>query len=236
MAHLGLHDVSVSFPIYGSHATSLKQTLVSAAAGGKIGTDTSVTVVEALRHVTFDLNDGDRIGVLGHNGSGKSTLLRVLAGVYRPSRGTISRQGTITSLIDPAMGIEHDATGRENIYLRGLIMGLSRAQVHDVFDDICAFSGLGNYLSLPVRTYSTGMLMRLAFAIATSIRCDIVLMDEWLSVGDTEFQVQAELRLRQVMNNAGILVIATHSESLVKRECNRQLRLRHGEIDALADI
>jgi lipopolysaccharide transport system ATP-binding protein len=236
MAHLCLNNISVHFPIYGANATSLKQTIAAAATGGRIGKDTNVTVIEALRDISFTLHDGDRLGILGHNGSGKSTLLRVLAGVYPPMRGTIRRIGSVTSLIDPAVGIEQEATGQENIFLRGLVMGLTKAQIADVYDDICLFSGLGEYLSLPVRTYSTGMLMRLAFSIATSLPRDIVLMDEWLSVGDAIFQEQAELRLRTLTQTAGILVIATHSEALVARECNKRLLLQHGQIRSITCI
>jgi len=230
MALLDLANVGVDFPVYGTHATSLKHTLASAATGGRIGTDTGVTVVQALRDITLTLQDGDRLGIVGHNGSGKSTLLRVFTGVYPPTTGLRRSEGSIASLIDPALGIEADATGQENIYLRGLVMGWSRVRINKVFDDICQFSGLGEYLTLPVRTYSTGMLMRLAFSIATCIRCDIVVMDEWLSVGDTAFQLNAESRLKQMVSEAGILVIATHSWGLVERECNKVLELSHGGI------
>jgi len=230
MACLQLQDVSVDFPIYGAHAKSFKQTLAAAATGGRIGTDTGVAVVQALRDITIELNNGDRLGVIGHNGSGKSTLLRVFAGVYPPTSGALTIKGSVASLIDPALGIEADATGEENIYLRGLVMGLSRAEVDSVFDNICLFSGLGDYLALPVRTYSTGMLMRLAFSIATAIRSDILLMDEWLAVGDVAFQRHAESRLRAVVDDAGILVLASHSYDLVCRECNKVLELSHGTV------
>jgi len=230
MALLDLVNVRVDFPVYGTHSHSLKQTLAAAATGGRIGTDTGVAVVQALRDITITLKDGDRLGIVGHNGSGKSTLLRVLTGVYPPTAGIRRSEGSISSLIDPALGIEADATGKENIYLRGLVMGWSRARVKSVFDDVCQFSGLGDYLGLPVRTYSTGMLMRLAFSIATCIRCDIIVMDEWLSVGDAEFQANAENRLKRIVSEAGILVVATHSWGLVQRECNKAVELSHGSI------
>jgi len=230
MACLLLQDAAVDFPIYGAHAKSFKQALAAAATGGRIGTDTGVAVVQALRDITIELHNGDRLGIIGHNGSGKSTLLRVFAGVYPPTSGTLTIDGSVASLIDPGLGIEPDATGEENIYLRGLVMGLSRGEVAGVFEDICSFSGLGDYLSLPVRTYSTGMLMRLAFSIATSIRSDILLMDEWLSVGDTSFQAAAESRLRTVVDDAGILVLASHCPELISRECNKVLELSHGAV------
>jgi lipopolysaccharide transport system ATP-binding protein len=185
-------------------------------------------MIRALSDITIDLKDGDRLGIIGHNGAGKSTLLRVLAGVYPPTRGTYSRSGTIGSLLDPMLGMEMDATGYENIFLRGMILGWSRRDVVRLTPDIAEFSGLGDYLEMPARTYSTGMLMRLGFSIATAIHCEILLMDEWLSVGDADFQQQAEERLRAVVANTGILVLASHSPGLISRECNAVLELCHG--------
>lgn len=228
--HIKLDNVSVRFPILGTGSHSLKKTLAASVTGGRLGRDTRITYIEALRNINLELKNGDRLGLLGHNGAGKSTLLRVLAGVYDPTSGAIDSQGTISSLIDPMLGIEAEATGMENILLRGLMMGMSRREIEDVTDDICEFSGLGDYLEMPVRTYSTGMLMRLAFAISTSVRADILLLDEWLSVGDADFIERAERRLRDVTNAAGILVLASHSPELIARECNRVIRLSHGEI------
>jgi len=225
---LTLENVSVEFPIFGAHATSLKTTLASAATGGRIGVHTGITVVQALRGISLDLRDGDRVGLVGHNGSGKSTLLQTLAGVYPPTSGAYRRRGTIASLVNPLLGIELDASGYENILIRGLVLGIDRAAIRRAMPDIAEFSGLGDYLSMPVRTYSTGMMMRLAFSIVTSIRTDILLMDEWLSVGDEQFQRQAEERLRTLVSSAGILVIASHSPTLIARECTRKIELSHG--------
>ena len=230
---LKLENVSIEFPIFGAHATSLKTTLASAATGGRIGVNTGVTVVQALRDISLDLRDGDRLGLVGHNGAGKSTLLQVLAGVYPPTRGLYRRQGTIASLINPLLGIELDASGYENILIRGLVLGNDRKTIQRLIPDIAEFSGLGDYLSMPVRTYSTGMMMRLAFSIVTSIRTDILLMDEWLSVGDEQFQRQAEERLREVVSKAGILVLASHSRPLIDKECTTVLELYHGTVTGL---
>lgn len=230
MASLVLEDVSVAFPIYGAAATSLTSTLAVAATGGRIGRDTGVTTVEALRGVSLSLADGDRLGVMGHNGAGKSTLLQVLAGVYPPTGGRIRRTGTITSLVNPTFGIERDATGYENILIRGLIQGLGRREIARLTPEIAEFSGLGDYLSMPVRTYSTGMLMRLAFSIVTSFRADIVLMDEWLAVGDVEFRERGAARLRDLIRTTGILVLASHAEELIARECDTVVELVHGAI------
>jgi lipopolysaccharide transport system ATP-binding protein len=230
MAHIQLKNVCVDFPVFGTHAISIKQTLAVAATGGRIGSETGVTVIQALRDVCLDLRDGDRLGVMGHNGAGKSTLLRTLAGAYPPTRGSYTREGRVASLIDPMLGIELDATGYENITLRGLMMGLRNGDIKRLTPEIADFSGLGEYLNMPARTYSTGMLMRLGFSIATAVRADILIMDEWLSVGDSEFQRHAEERLRGIVNNSGILVLASHSPALLERECSRTVELRHGAL------
>ena len=230
MTVISLKNTSVSFPIYGAGSASLKKTLTASVTGGRLGQETGVRVVHALSGINLELKSGDRLGLTGHNGAGKSTLLRLLAGVYEPSSGDFVRQGTVASLIDPSLGIEPDATGLENIMLRGLVMGLSRREVENLTGDICDFSGLGEYVSMPVRTYSTGMMMRLAFSISTSMQADILLMDEWLSVGDADFTEKAEKRMREVVAKSGILVLASHSSDLIAKECNRVVHLEHGRI------
>lgn len=228
MTMIMLDEVSVDYPVFGADGESLKKTLTAAATGGRIGRGTGITVVEALRHVTLELRDGDRLGVVGHNGSGKSTLLQTLAGVYPPTRGRYIHSGSIASLVNPMLGIEREATGFENIMIRGLVLGMNRRMIRQLTPEIAEFSGLGDYLHMPVHTYSTGMLMRLAFSITTSIRADILLMDEWLSVGDAEFRQQAEERIRALVSQSGILVIASHSAELIARECTRVIELAHG--------
>lgn len=230
MALISLKNVSVNFPIYGAGAASFKKTLAASVTGGRFGKETGVNVVQALSNIDLELNSGDRLGLIGHNGAGKSTLLRALAGVYEPSSGEFIRQGTVSSLIDPSLGIEADATGIENIMLRGLVMGMSKKQIDTLTPEICEFSGLGEYVNMPVRTYSTGMLMRLAFSISTSVQADILLMDEWLSVGDAEFTHKAEQRMKDVVAKSGILVLASHSPELIAKECNRVIHLEHGRI------
>ena len=230
MALISLKNASVSFPIYGAGSASLKKTLAASVTGGRLGQETGVRVVEALSGINLELKSGDRLGLIGHNGAGKSTMLRMLAGVYEPSSGDFVRQGTVASLIDPSLGIEGDATGIENIMLRGLVMGMSKKEVDALTPDICEFSGLGEYVNMPVRTYSTGMMMRLAFSISTSVQADILLMDEWLSVGDAEFTEKAEQRMKAVVSKSGILVLASHSPDLIARECNRVIHLEHGRI------
>ena len=230
MALISLKNVSINFPIYGAGSVSLKKTLAASVTGGRFGKETGIAVIQALNDINLDLKSGDRLGLIGHNGSGKSTLLRMLAGVYEPSTGEYLRQGSVASLIDPSLGIESDATGIENIMLRGLVMGMSKKQIDAILPAICEFSGLGDYVNMPVRTYSTGMLMRLSFSISTSIEADILLMDEWLSVGDAEFTEKAERRMKSVVASSGILVLASHSERLIENECNMVLRLERGRI------
>ena len=233
MALISLKNVSVSFPVYGAGAASFKKTLAASVTGGRFGKETGVNVVQALSNINLELKSGDRLGLIGHNGAGKSTLLRALAGVYEPSSGEFTREGTVASLIDPSLGIEADATGIENIMLRGLVMGMSKKQLDVLSPQICEFSGLGEYVNMPVRTYSTGMMMRLAFSISTSVQADILLMDEWLSVGDAEFTEKAEARMKYVVSRSGILVLASHSPELIKKECNRVVRLEHGRLTEL---
>jgi lipopolysaccharide transport system ATP-binding protein len=230
MKRITLQSVSIAFPIFGTRSLSLRHTIACAATGGRIARNAGVTVVEALRDVSLDVREGDRLGLVGHNGAGKSTLLSVLAGVYPPTKGKYSRHGTVSSLINPMLGIEPDATGYENILLRGLIHGIRRSEMRRLVPLIAEFSGLGPYLDMPVHTYSTGMAMRLGFSIATSVRSDILLMDEWLSVGDAEFSERAQKRLRHLIDNTSILVIASHSTSLIHRECNRVIELQHGTV------
>lgn len=233
MPRLCLRNVTIELPVFGARANSLKQTIAAAATGGRIGRESNVTIVRALSDICLNLRDGDRLGLVGHNGAGKSTLLRTMSGAYMPTRGTCEREGTLSSLIEPMLGIEPDATGYENILLRGLIMGLDRAEIRRLLPEIADFSGLGGYLDMPIRTYSTGMMMRLAFSIVTSVKRDILLMDEWIAVGDAEFRHQAEERLAQLVSNSGILVLASHSADLIARECNIVAEMAHGAIQRL---
>ncbi|MFX1736209.1 ABC transporter ATP-binding protein [Paraburkholderia sp. A1RI_3L] len=224
-------EISVEFPIYENSHRSLKKAVLNLTTGGRIGQDAGRhAVVRALDNLTFSFTDGERIGLVGHNGSGKTTLLRALSGVYAPVRGKLSTRGKIASLLDVSMGLDPDATGFENIYLRGILDGLPPARIKSKIDEIAEFSELGEYLNLPVRTYSSGMMLRLAFAISTSIEADILIMDEWLSVGDADFSVKAAQRLEMLVGNASIVVVATHDPSLIERVCTRKISLEHGKM------
>ena len=183
--------------------------------------------VRALSNITLQLKDGDRLGVMGPNGSGKSTLLRTLAGVYHPTSGSIDVSGSIASLIDISLGMDSEATGYENIRMRAIMMGMKLKQIKLIEEEIAEFTELGKFLELPIRTYSTGMHMRLGFAVSTTVPADIILMDEWLSVGDNDFLIKAEKRLHDYIQKSSILVIASHSEELISKLTNQTLRLKH---------
>ncbi len=228
MARIELDDVCVDLPVFGAHSRSLKNRLISAATGGRLAKESGVTCVRALAHVNLDLQPGDRVGLWGHNGAGKTSLLRVLAGAYAPTHGRIQIDGEVTSLIDLSLGMELEATGYENIALRLMMMGRDPRLAPSITAEVERFSGLGEFLDLPIRTYSSGMLMRLAFAISTSVEPEILLMDEWLSVGDEEFVARAEERLSALVDRTQILVIASHSREMLERRCNRLLVLDHG--------
>lgn len=201
------------------------------ATGGKIGlTESGKTVVKSLSNIDLKIRDNERVGLLGHNGAGKSTLLRVLGGVYTPTSGLAEIHGKVGSLIDISLGIDSEATGLENIFLRGALLGIQKKRIEKELENIIEFSELGGFINMPVRTYSTGMHMRLAFAVSTMITPDILLMDEWLSVGDQGFQSKAEKKLSELVDRSNILVIATHSRELVERCCNRAIWLEHGNM------
>jgi len=237
MAHISFTGVSVEFPIFNANGRSLTSRLLEVATGGRLDKDPDGRVlVRALQDLNFEIAEGERVGLLGHNGAGKSTLLRVLSRVYHPQIGKASINGRITSLIDISLGINPEATGRENIFLRGKLLGMSKDEITSKFDDIVAFSELGSFIEMPVRTYSSGMHLRLAFAVSTVVKPEILLMDEWLSVGDESFKQKAEDRLTNLVDSAKILVIASHNRELIEKTCNRAIWLEHGQVkmDGLA--
>ncbi|AOB33102.1 ABC transporter ATP-binding protein [Bordetella sp. H567] len=237
MASIEFTDVCVDFPIYNASGRSLKKRLLQVATGGQLGADQQGRViVRALEGLTFSLGDGDRLGLVGHNGAGKSTLLRLLSGVYSPSTGQARIRGELGSLIDISLGIDPEATGRENIYIRGALLGMDKRKIDNELGNIIEFSELGDFIDMPVRTYSTGMHLRLAFAVSTIVRPEILLMDEWLSVGDEGFKHKAEERMTELVQSTNILVLATHSSDLLLRTCNKAMWLEHGKIRMHGDV
>lgn len=231
MSFIRAEKLVVDFPILSNAHRSLKNTVIHMTTGGRVAHFAGNKVaVRALDHLDFTFKAGDRVGITGHNGSGKTTLLRVLAGAYEPTGGALHSKGRIASLLDISLGMDHDATGYENIFLRGIMMGLTPREIRAKTEEIADFTGLGEYLDMPVRTYSSGMHLRLAFAVSTSVDADILIMDEWLSVGDKEFSEKAYQRLSALVDKAAILVMASHSPELITKVCNRGLRLEHGRI------
>lgn len=236
MANISLQNVTVDIPVYNSQGRSLKKRLLGVATGGRIGlTEAGKTIVRSLDNISIEIKSKERIGILGHNGAGKSTLLRVLGKAYYPTSGKIEVNGSVGSLIDISLGIDGEATGIENIYLRAALLGIPKDRVQKELTNIIEFTELGDFIKMPVRTYSTGMHMRLAFAVSTMISPDILLMDEWLSVGDQSFQKAAEDRLNNLIECSNILVIASHSRQLIEKCCTRVLWLEHGTLRADGD-
>jgi ABC-2 type transport system ATP-binding protein len=196
--------------------------------GGQI--DAERGVVNALRDINLDLREGDRLGLVGHNGAGKSTMLRLLAGAYTPTRGRVVSSGRISTLFSSTPGLSVDATGRENIVTCGLYLGMSRAEIRRKMDAIADFADLGDYIEQPVRIYSTGMLLRLGFAIATAIEPEILLLDEGLATGDAQFARKAEAKMHELIGRSAILVIASHAMSLLSSMCTKCVLLEHGQV------
>jgi ABC-type polysaccharide/polyol phosphate transport system ATPase subunit len=236
MASIQLRDMHVEIPIYDTSARSLKKRILSATTGGRIIRDHGVALVRVINGISLELKDGDRLGLVGPNGAGKTSLLRVLAGVYEPTGGWINVEGSVIPLLDINLGIDYESTGYENVLLRGAVLGLKRRELKALTEHIAQFTGLGNYLAVPVRTYSSGMVLRLAFSISTSVTPEILLLDEFFSVGDAEFLEKAERRLNELISKAGILVFASHSQDLIRRLCNKVLWLEKGEIRALGGV
>jgi lipopolysaccharide transport system ATP-binding protein len=222
--------VCVDFPLYHGNARSLKKTVMSAAAG-RLGQDGQKrVVVQALRDISFTLKPGDRLGLVGGNGAGKTTLLRTLAGIYEPVGGRVHVRGSLNALIDPNLGMKSDLTGRENIMLRGQYSGFSPAQIRRLEDDVQDFADLKEFIDLPVRIYSSGMIVRLGFALATAIRPQVLLMDEWFLAGDISFMTKARDRVETMVRGAEILVLSSHQTDTVAAWCNRAIWMDQGRI------
>ncbi len=231
-AFIELTNVNVDFPLYHGNARSLKRMVVSSVSGRMTADAKHRVVVQAVRDVSFRLVSGDRLGLVGRNGAGKTTLLRALAGIYEPVAGRLRVQGSINALLDPNLGMNVDLTGRENIMLRGQYHRLNRAAISRLEEEVADFAELGDFLDLPVRIYSSGMLIRLGFGLATAIRPQVLLMDEWILAGDANFMEKARARLEDLVRGAEILVLSTHIPEIVAEWCSRVLWLDQGRIRA----
>jgi len=238
MSSIVLQNIRVDFPIYGA-TRSLRTTIFQRAAGGLIfreGKHQERVVVRALNDVSLHLEEGDRLGLIGHNGSGKSTLLKVLAGIYEPIAGKLMVQGRVTPLFDMMPGLDPEDSGYENIFTAGMLLGMSRDELENRIPEIEEFCELGEYLSLPVRTYSTGMTMRLGFAIVTALDPGILLMDEGFGTGDLRFTERAAERADSFIGKSRIIVLASHSDSMIKSMCNKAAIMQEGQIVSIGHV
>jgi lipopolysaccharide transport system ATP-binding protein len=222
-------QLTIDFTIYTSR--SVKGLFLNAATGGRVQANAAGHVqIRALDSISLKVRHGERIGLMGHNGCGKTTLLRSLAGVYEATAGSLFVKGSIASLLDISLGMDPELTGRENIRIRGLLVGMKPHEISGKAEEIANFTELGDFLDMPMRTYSSGMLVRIGFAVSTAIEVDLLLMDEWLSVGDSSFQAKASARLHDMVARARCLVIASHSDDLLRSICTRIIRMEHGRI------
>jgi lipopolysaccharide transport system ATP-binding protein len=229
MALVDVRGLTIRFPVYGADHRSFKRTITNAVGGslGRKGVG-GAPLVTSLQNVSFHLDSGDRLGLVGHNGAGKTTLLRTIAGAYQPDEGIVEVEGKVASLIDMTIGMDPFATGLENIRLRGLVMGLTNRQIKDRIEEVAEFTQLGPFLGMPLKTYSAGMAARLGFGITTAVDADILLMDEWIGVGDAEFRHAAQERLMTLVEDAKIFVFASHDYGMLRIMCNKFLGLRGG--------
>jgi len=234
MAHIRFKNVTVQYPIYNAHSLSLRNQLVRIGTGGRLAKESSnVVTITALSGVSFELNEGDTVGLVGHNGSGKTTLLRTMAGIYPPVAGEVQRQGRVSTIIELGSGLDVELSGYENIVRMGMLLGSSHKEMEAAIPGIETFTELGDFLSMPVRTYSSGMVMRLMFAVGTAIRPEILLIDEMFGTGDAAFQEKAHSRMDELISAAKIFVFASHSPDLIKKYCRRVLSLEHGALTEL---
>ncbi|CAI3952086.1 ABC transporter ATP-binding protein [Commensalibacter communis] len=241
-----MEHLSIEFPVFQLESRSLKKTLFSNVkkmmnnpqrhhqrTGAEIVTTANNdVVVQALRDINLTIQSGERVGLIGHNGAGKSTLLRAITGIYEPNSGHIQSHGHIEALLSTNAGMNPLLSGRENIYLRGKRLGLSQKKIQELAKDVEAFAELNEFIELPIKIYSSGMLMRLGFGLSTSIVPNILLMDEWFMAGDSNFQEKARNRLVSIVDKADILVLTTHSLSILQQWCNRLIWLKAGQIIA----
>lgn len=234
---LAVQNIHLDYTVYSLRAQSIRSAVLNAAVGGRLLKDRHDQVtVRALKDVSFDLREGDRLGIMGHNGSGKTSLLKVLAGIYEPTHGRVDMRGSVSSMIDIGYGIDPESNAVDNIRMLGALRLMSPKRMSDLIPEILEFADLGPYAYLPMKTYSAGMSMRLLFAVATCSQPDILILDEWLGAGDAGFVSKASHRMGQVVEAAKIIVLASHSEGLIRDTCNKLLVLEHGAVVYLGDL
>ena len=230
MSQIEAFSATLDFPVYGIAARDIRSHMLKTMKVGSMPQYRDSVVVRALSNINFKARAGDKVALLGRNGAGKSTLLRLLAGIYEPSSGQLTRKGNIRTLLDINSGMEEDASGRSNIILRARYMGASPKQARDLVDEVVEFAELDEFIDLPIRTYSAGMRVRLSFAVSTSFEADILLIDEILGAGDAGFITKAFTRMERIIANSGLVILATHSLSLSDTIANRGIVLSGGKI------
>jgi len=237
MSLIEISHACVDIPIFTSRNRSLKNAFGKALTGGTIvGEDSGTPSVRALDDINLTLTAGDRVALIGHNGAGKSTMLRLMAGIYRPSSGHVRVEGDIGALLHMQLGLDPDFTGRENTTLIAASLGLSRAERRAIVPEVAEFCGLGDFMDLPVRTYSAGMLARLAFGIHTAVPHDVMLIDEVIAAGDVGFHEKVEARLQPLLAKAKIMVFASHDDGLLRRYCSKGIVMSAGRIAFLGQL
>ena len=229
---LVVQDVSILFNLSKENVDNLKELLIKKIKGEKI----RFNEFWALKNINFELNKGDRLGILGLNGAGKSTLLKIIAGVYKPTTGKVTRHGHIAPMIELGAGFDPNYTGKENIFLYGSVLGFSREFLESKYEEILEFSELGDFIDVPIKNYSSGMRARLGFSIATVVEPEILILDEVLSVGDAKFRKKCEKKMQGMFDHGVTVLFVSHSLEQVKRLCNKAILLEHGELIAQGDI
>ncbi len=231
MTKISIKNLTVEFKIYDSSSRSLKRKILSQVTGGRIvKTADNDICIKALNNISLEIKDGDRIGLTGANGSGKTTFLRTLAGIYKPNQGSIEIEGDVSAILDPTSGMDPEATGYENIYLRGYILGMNKREIATKIDEIANIAQIGPFLNFPMKTYSAGMFARLAFAISVIKKPEILLMDEGIGAGDAAFQKTINQKIQELYGAAKILLIASHSTALLSEYCNKTFTFSQGKI------
>lgn len=232
MTSIVIKDLSLRYPIYANISKSLRQGIVNLSTGGRVFRNEKVPYVSALNNINLEIKEGDKVGIIGHNGAGKTTILKTIAGIYKPTSGTIEVHGRLTSIFNTCVGLDLEKNGYDNIIFMGMLLGLKLSEIKALTPQIGEFSGLGEYLHLPVKSYSDGMRVRLGFALCTSIEAEILLLDEGIGAGDKDFIEKATKRVEEFYAKAKILVISSHSPDLLKKFCNKFLWLEKGSVKA----
>jgi ABC-2 type transport system ATP-binding protein/lipopolysaccharide transport system ATP-binding protein len=230
MASIILQNACVDFMIYNASSRSIKKMVMGSVGGLLKSSDSGKAMVRALSDINLKLKSGDKLALVGHNGAGKSTMLKLLGGVYEPTSGVCKINGKVSSLLEMTMGMDFELSGRQNIIHRSVLFGKTFKESKALIEDVSEFSQLGSYIDLPLRTYSSGMVLRLAFGLSTAINPEIVLLDEVIGVGDASFAERSKERLNNMLSKANILVLASHNNDILREYCNVGALLKEGRI------